>query len=431
MAWVLAAAAMVTDLHASAAGVVLLLFLLPVVTLSVVAVWLLFLLALGIMGGRRLVKGLGSRPRLRNRSLAFSIAGVLLLLAARFGFPPLADQMRGKQIEALAAQIPPSRESKSRVQFGACSMAFLGYSLTDKAGRKAAATQRAEAGHRSLSDAQAELASAKAAGAVYYRLGASGDHLLIDKPGQEQVDDQLVTMVKEAGLKLVLVDTQHPQVCRDRRLNWPEFCKFQERRIKYYQQRYQPEVYLVVCEPLSYHSFALKDAEYSSKDWAEQLGKACRLIKAANPATRTGICLLVGKDKVPEWEVWTAMRKLPELDLLTVEIYQPEDFGLTEARLKAFGHPRDFGKTFWIAETFNGWAMGPKRDSDQDAAWIRVAASFAQSTRAEAVLVWTFGTFVPGGSFWDFGNGNLAERWRQNPGLSTVGKAFREAASSQ
>ena len=30
---------------------------------------------------------------------------------------------------------------------------------------------------------------------------------------------------------------------------------------------------------------------------------------------------------------------------------------------------------------------------------------------AETMLVWTIGSFVPGGNFLDFGNGKLSERW--------------------
>jgi hypothetical protein len=36
---------------------------------------------------------------------------------------------------------------------------------------------------------------------------------------------------------------------------------------------------------------------------------------------------------------------------------------------------------------------------------------------------------VPGGSFWDFGRGKLAERWEARRELSVVGRTFAELQS--
>jgi hypothetical protein len=152
----------------------------------------------------------------------------------------------------------------------------------------------------------------------------------------------------------------------------------------------------------------------------------CRLVKSIDPATRTGICLLVMDGNKPEWDVWARMKTLPELDILSVEIYSPENFQQTEERLKEFGHPDAGGKTFWIAETYNGWALCGDRRWDQDVAWLHVASDFAGATRAEAVLVWTFGTFVEGGNLADYGKGGLAARWQSARRLSAVGRGFAD-----
>jgi hypothetical protein len=122
------------------------------------------------------------------------------------------------------------------------------------------------------------------------------------------------------------------------------------------------------------------------------------------------------------------MKTLPELDILSVEVYAPENFRQTLDRLDRYGHPREAGKAFWIVETYNGWALCGDRRWDLDADWIRVTDGFARHTRAEAVLVWTFGAFVPGGSFWDFGKGRLHERWAGTQRLSPVGEAFQQVA---
>jgi hypothetical protein len=115
-------------------------------------------------------------------------------------------------------------------------------------------------------------------------------------------------------------------------------------------------------------------------------------------------------------------------DILSVEIYQPQDFPHAAASLARYGHPGKFNKTFWIAETYNDWALCGDRRWDQDAAWLRLTKDYAQATDAETVLVWTFGTFVPGGSFLDFGKGKLRTRWGDGQELSLVGQTFAEFA---
>jgi hypothetical protein len=55
-----------------------------------------------------------------------------------------------------------------------------------------------------------------------------------------------------------------------------------------------------------------------------------------------------------------------------------------------------------------------------------VARDFAPVVQAEAVLVWTFGTFVGGGNYYDYAKGRLHERWESTGTLSTVGRGFAD-----
>jgi hypothetical protein len=70
-----------------------------------------------------------------------------------------------------------------------------------------------------------------------------------------------------------------------------------------------------------------------------------------------------------------------------------------------------------------------QRHWEQDVVWLRLASRFAGVVEADTVLVWSFGTFVPGSSFWDFGRGRLAERWEASRELSVVGHTFAELQS--
>ena len=435
IAWAWLILRVVMDFPAVASSAVLFLFLVPSLSLPVGGIWTLLTLLWGILAASRL-PGILRRDAISHwprRRLMVTGSLMAMLVAVTFVMPELSWNLRGRQIADLAKKYGSATPTRTApVTFGACSMSFLGYSLTQHGVENARNEEKRQAIHeRVLGDAAAELASAKLAGARYFRVGASGDQLMVSKSGQEEIDDRSIAAIRKEGLPLVLVDTQHPDFCRKRKLAWAEFCRFQQERITYYQKRYQPEVYMVVCEPMSYHGFVLtRETQYSGTNWAAQLTDMCKLVKSINRVTRTGICLLVMADKEPEWEVWSRMRNLPELDILSVEIYQPQDFASTEERLTKYGHPRETGKQFWIAETYNGWALNGARRWEQDAEWLRVTADFARVTDADAVLVWSFCTFVPGGSFWDFGSGRLRRKWGDGAHLSLVGQTFLDLSRS-
>lgn len=276
-----------------------------------------------------------------KRALAGQGIRWALLTAVMLGVPEAVWLMRGHQIQTLLEEYEePASVSKDPVVFGACTMSFLGYSLTEKADPAHPLEQRMAVYESALEDARAEVESIATAGARYIRVGASGDHLLEPHADQEILDDRFMKVVHQTHIPLVLVDTQHPKSTRKRKLTWQEFCSFQYDRIAYYQNRYQPEVYLIVCEPLSYHQFVLNRASpFDPAAWTEQLTKVARMVKSIDPQTRTGICLLVSPEKTAEWKVWKQMQNLPELDILAVEIYAPEQFRQTEDRLGEFGHP--------------------------------------------------------------------------------------------
>lgn len=442
LGWCFLLGRMVFDLPATASAFVLAAFLLPLITVPLALAWMVtsavFLggLVLRLVGRWRAAALTAEAPPPNKRFWPVARVFLALLIVVGFTFviPELVWLDRGKKIDDLVRRYSSQTLSvrKQQVEWGACTMAFLGYSLTEKI--KKAPPDLATVRQRlapSLRDSLAEVSSLDKAGAAYLRVGASGDHLLKTNWWQEAIDDEFILAIQRTGKKLVLVDTQHPKVCRDVKLSWEEFASFHTRRVDYYQQRYTPSVYIVVCEPLSYHGFVLKPGETFSPDrWATLLTGAVRRIKHANPETRTGICLLVGNDKRPEWDVWNRMKQVAELDLLSVEIYQPEDFELTSKRLQESGHPRQFGKEFWIAETYNGWALASARRWDQDERWLQAVAGFADQTEAGGVLVWSFGTFIEDGSFFEFFHpGRLADRWHGSEQLSSVGRAFADLAT--
>ena len=367
------------------------------------------------------------------RTIVGLTMAVVALIGVTLAGPHVIWWGRGETIDELTRKYQTPEGAPVRaVDWGTCSVVFLGYELSRHDAEKTEnRNEKSAIYQRTMSDALADLEAIAMAGSQYVRVGASGDHLLLPNEVQESLDDRYMEAVRATGIPLVLVDCQHAQAL-GKRLEWDEFCKFQRRRIEYYQRRYHPAVYIVACEPLTYHQFTLaSEATFSADAWAIQLREMCQLVKSIDAQTRTGITVLVMDGKDPEWDVWTHLSDGPELDILSVEIYSPENFQQTEDRLAKYGHPEDVGKSFWIAETYNGWALSGKRRWDQDAAWLRVVNTFAQHTHAEAVLVWTFGAFIPGGNYYDFVKGRLHQLWDQGGRLSVVGQEFAALQAAQ
>jgi len=436
LAWAWLIGRVVFDFQATVVTVAVLAPMVLGPSVGVGLVWVILLFFAGLAGlfrtigayrcWRREPAPQGSRRRIRPvLSLGIRLG---LLMVVTLLVPPLIWLEREHTIAELAQQYKQlHRGDGQRAKFGVCSVVFLGYELTRHEAEKAKTEERRVAIHeRTLADAIADLESIAAAGAGYVRIGASGDHLFLANGAQEELDDRYMDAVRRTGIPVVLVDCQHPQAL-GKRLGWDEFCRFQRSRIEYYQRRYHPDVYIVACEPLTYHQFTLlPEATFSADAWAAQLSDVCRLVKSIDPTTRTGITVLVMEGKQPEWDVWTKMRNLPELDILSVEVYMPENFRQAQERLEEYRHPSETGKAFWIAETYNGWALCGRRQWDQDVAWLHVADDFARVVDAETVLVWSFGSFVDGGNFWDFVKGNLHVSWEASGELSVVGRGFAE-----
>jgi len=202
LGWLWLLIRIIWDWPATASSGIVLLMLVPALSVPLVAVWLVLVTVAGLAGAvrswRMIRHGRPSAPNDRQRSRHRTAIGLAVqltvLVAVTLVVPRWVRQDRGQKLQALAEQYSsgPQQAGKAPV-FGACSMVFLGYELTQHApagqGREAA---REAACASALRDVNAELASFVQAGSKYVRVGASGDQLVEDKPDQERVDDQYV-----------------------------------------------------------------------------------------------------------------------------------------------------------------------------------------------------------------------------------------------
>src|SRR5262249_26342995 len=150
------------------------------------------------------------KPLLAGRALWGIGIRLAMLILLTLVMPKLVWLDRGKKIEQLTREYAANHHRVEPPQVGACTMVFLRYELAEDGAESAKNSPARKASlERTLADAQAELASIAASGARLVRMGASGDQLVVSKPDQEEQDDKFMANVKQSGLAIVLVDTQH------------------------------------------------------------------------------------------------------------------------------------------------------------------------------------------------------------------------------
>ncbi len=295
----------------------------------------------------------------------------------------------------------------------------------------------------------AELNAALEGGSELVRISASGDLLLEtqvprlfelkddasdeDKQkaadrltNQQAAEDEYMARVKESGVKLVLVDAQYSPYLIVQggendgdKLTWDEFTQIQENRIRHYAELYQPYAYEVVSEPSGYATYSAVDEGDDVDRVALWVAQTERLIKAVNevsPDTLIGVTISIDSDF--EKDFYAALLENKDLDYLGVRLFQPGAFQVIEDLFKDQGEPREYGKQFWIVETWYGYCLAPQRSMKLDAEWLDLVAAFSAKESITTMLANDYGCFLqPGGTAlqtFDKADGrtDVWKRWR-------------------
>jgi hypothetical protein len=224
--------------------------------------------------------------------------------------------------------------------------------------------------------------------------------------GEETVAkyDAIVQRIRRAGLQLVLNPQYSPAYHRLER-----FEDWTRRALDFYGEvarRYRPEVLIVVHEPTTMASRL--NATVTASEWADFAGRAAGTVKAASPRTRCGAGGLSS-----ELEFFRAFAALPELDVLTLDVYDlatlPTYTGMTLLAEQS-GKPVYIEETWRTpfavpgpgdtADTIASRGVGDRGFKEIDAKWLRALTLYARVRGLEAVTPsWTqpFFKYVPEG----------------------------------
>ncbi len=142
LGWLWLLIRIVWDWPATASSGIVVLFLVPALSVPLIAIWLVLVTVAGFAGAVRCWKMVrhgrscdsGDRQRSRYRTATGLAVRLAVLMAVTSLIPRLVWQDRGQKLQALAERYAPGPQQAGKAPvFGACSMVFLGYELTQHA----------------------------------------------------------------------------------------------------------------------------------------------------------------------------------------------------------------------------------------------------------------------------------------------------------
>lgn len=210
--------------------------------------------------------------------------------------------------------------------------------------------------------------------------------------------DAAVARIRQHGLKLTL----NPQYSTVKH-KVDSFAEWRKRALILYAElarRYRPDTFVVVHEPSTMASRMGETVKV--RDWVDFVRETAKVVKQHSPNTRIGAGGLAS-----EREYFDAFVRLPEVEVLTLDIYGVRELKVYNRMIRAAQAAR---KPVYIEETWRPPYFQPQPGITPDKAslnnignqefqaldsrWMRVMTAYAQANKLEAITpVWMFALF--------------------------------------
>ena len=231
-----------------------------------------------------------------------------------------------------------------------------------------------------------EVDAIKAAGADRLAINLVTNAL---DPVVEQKYDAIIARARADGLKIEL----NPSV----KLNNQKmsFSQWEATALEFFPKiaaRWHPDIFVVVHEPSTMDIWMGSQA--TAAQWADFAAKTAAAVKAVSPNTLIG----AGGLPIPDQAAIQAFMKLPQIDLITVDLYNLTDFPVA-AQLVT--QAKAAGKTIFNEETWrpNGNPLSPAINTGDpayapvDQLWMKAVSLFAATNGLNAVTPFNTETY--------------------------------------
>lgn len=213
--------------------------------------------------------------------------------------------------------------------------------------------------------------------------------------------DSLIRHIRRLGLQLAF----NPEYNRGS-IKIKRFSDWETAALKFYAElarRYQPDIFVLAHEPTTMAD--RMGIRTTPRQWRDFVVKTAAVVKRASPKTRLGAGGLA-----KEIEYFREFASLTELDVLTLDIFNPEQLARYDEMIRL---AKRAGKAVYIEETWRppyfaprGWrretldtymatGIGDAAFQKLDAKWLAAMAHYASARQLEAVTpFWTQTFFV-------------------------------------
>lgn len=236
-----------------------------------------------------------------------------------------------------------------------------------------------------LAELKEQLKVIEETGVDVVRLDLSYDAWMINDKANIERHDKIIQQIRDDSKLLMIADKGadsfigHP-------VTWEEFKKQHLKHTRIFMERYRPDYYVVVKEPVWYRDFEkMISTETTPEMWRGLAKEACSIVKEISPNTKTAIAIYPSGEQ--EEEFFKKVADIDNLDIMGVDCYDDKDLGMTANKLLPYVPP---DKKIWMLESWNGGGSSYLQPwkKEADAEWINKSVRYSQEQNFGGYIVY-------------------------------------------
>lgn len=197
--------------------------------------------------------------------------------------------------------------------------------------------------------------------------------------------DEIIKQIKSDGKLLMLADRGAISFKKNK-VSWDYFREQHLKHTRIFLEKYKPDYYIVVKEPIWYYKFySMISTDTTPEMWRDLASEACAIVKEVSPKTKCAVAVYASGER--EKEFFALAADIANLDIMGVDVYDDKDIQATTNNLISLV-PEN--KELWMLESWNGGAssyLQPWKEND-DANWIKKSVYFSQKNNFSGYIAY-------------------------------------------
>ena len=196
--------------------------------------------------------------------------------------------------------------------------------------------------------------------------------------------DAIIKQIRNDGKKLMLADRGATSFTKNK-VTWEYFKQQHLKHTRIFMERYKPDYYVVVKEPIWYTDFdSMISTDTTPAMWYELALEACNIVKEVNSETKCAVGIYPSGQQEKEFFELTA--NISNLDIMGVDCYDDKDLQITTDDLIPLMPP---DKEIWMLESWNGGGSSYLQpwQKEEDAEWIKKSVYYSQNNNFKGYIV--------------------------------------------